>query len=299
LEFITVNCPKCGFEQEERLDCKKCGIVFSKYTALHFPDKLQNPEDIGHFQAKEIPEEDADYGLMELRQTLRDLSRRFSEIEFERAQRHQLRTEIKNLEQKFQEELASLASRMDAALKLWEERAALQEPKTWPKAEFDQLLLRVEALEGFPESCTRGLDALKAELAGLEANYSEDDPRTSDAIAAIDLKCQERLLPFSKLAQDVEQNDAQCKSLETDMRKMQQAVEAMPKQQIELKSELLELNEKIREMDLKLESISNAFNSRLKETEEDKKSAIEHNVQSILESLDNLRCSVASLTPRS
>jgi chromosome segregation ATPase len=298
LEFITVNCPKCGYEQEERLDCRKCGIVFSKYTALHHLDKLQNPEDVSHFQAREVPEEDSDFGLIELRQALREVNRRFSDIEFERAQRHQLRAEIKNLEQKFQEELVSLASRIDEADKLWNEREALQEQKTLPRAEFDQLLQRVEALEALPGIYAQGLDALKEELAQIKSGYSGDDPGTSDALAAMDLKCQERLLPFSGLAQDVSRTDTLCKSLETDMRKMQEVAEAIPGQQAELKSDLLELYEKLRQLDARLDSVLAEFNSHVGETEEDKKSAIEQNVQSILESLDHLRCSVASLAPK-
>jgi len=294
-----VNCPKCGYEQEERLDCKKCGIVFSKYTALHQPDKFQNPEDVSYFQAREQTEEDSDYGLAELRQTLRDLSQRFTEIEFERAQRHQLRAEIKNLEQELQKELAGLVARIDEAEKLWNEREARLAQETLPRDEFDQLLQRVNALETLPESCARDLDALKEDLAGLKASYSGEIPGTSDALAAMDLKCQERLLPFSQLAQDVARTDVLFKSLETDVRKMQEAAEATPRQQAELKSDLLELYEKVRRLELKLDSISCEFSSRLSETEEDKKSAIEQNVQSILESLDNLRCSVANLTPRS
>lgn len=293
-----MNCPKCGYEQEERLDCKKCGIVFSKYTALHYLDKPQNPEEASHFQARELPEGDADFGLMELRQALREVNRRFSEIEFERAQRHQLRAEIKNMEQKFQEELVSLASRFDEAEKLCSERETLQEQKTLPRTEFDQLLQRVEALEALPGIYTQGLDALKAELAETKSGCSGDDSRTSEAFAAMDLKCQERLLPFSKLAQDVSSTDTLCKSLETEVRKMQEVAEAIPGQQAELKSELLEMYEKVRQLDARLDSILSEFNGRLGETEEDKKSAIEQNVQSILESLDHLRCCVANLAPR-
>lgn len=293
-----MNCPKCGYEQEERLDCKKCGIVFSKYTALHHLDKPQNPEDISHSQAREAPEEDSDYGLMELRQALKELSRRFSEIEFERAQRHQLRTEIKNLEQQFHEELVSFASRIDEAEKLRHEREALQDLRTLPRAEFDQLLQRVEALEALPGICARDLDALKAELAALKAGHLGEDPGISDAIAAVDLKCRERILPLAQLTQDMIRVDILGKSLETDMRIMQEVAAAIPGQQAELKSDLLELFEKVRQLNTKLDSIVTEFKSHLGETEEDRRSAIGQNVQSILESLDHLRCSVAGLAPK-
>ena len=293
-----MNCPKCGYEQEERLDCKKCGIVFSKYTALHHLDKPQNPEDISHSQAREAPEEDSDYGLMELRQALRELSHRFSEMEFERAQRHQLRTEIRNLEQQFHEQLVNFASRIDEAEKLRNEREALQDRRILPSAEFDQLLQRVEALEALPENCARDLEELKTEVAELKAGPSGEDPGISDVIAAMDLKCQERLLPLAKLTQDMIRVDILGRSLEKDMRIMQEVAAAIPGQQAEMKSDLLELFERVRQLDTKLDSILIEFRSHLGETEEDRKSAIEQNVQSILESLDHLRCSVASLAPK-
>jgi chromosome segregation ATPase len=298
LERIAVNCPKCGFEQEERLDCKKCGIVFSKYTALHYAETTQNTEDTGQVPAREMPEGSSDYGLAELRKTLKDLDRCLSEIEFEKAQRQQLRAEMKNLEQKFREELAKLISRVDEAEKLRNERELLQEQKIWPEIKCDQLLQRVGALEVCSENWTRSLDALKEELAGLKARDAEGDREASDVLAAVDLKCQEMALPLAQLGQDVARTEILCRSLETDLRKIQEAAEAIRHQHAQLKLDHLELSAKIGNMELKLDSVCSEFGSRISERGEDQKIAIEQNVQFILESLDNLRCSVANLAPK-
>lgn len=294
-----MNCPKCGYEQEERLECLKCGIVFSKYTALYRPDRLQGPEEAGGIQARAVPDEESDFGLMELRQALRDVSRRFGEIEFERAQRHQLRAEIRNLEQKLQEELSGLAARFDDAEKRHNELKSEPEGDPRQKADFEQLRGRVEALEAMPETLTRGLDALKAELAELKSRQPAADAGTAGALTALDAKCLERTRPLAKLAEEVARTELLCRSLESDVRCLQAVAEALPRQQAELKSDQLELFEKARQLDLRFDAFLGEIDRRLSETETGQKAAIGQNVQSILETLDNLRCSVASLAPGS
>src|SRR5512137_1822659 len=87
MELTTLICPKCGYEQEERLDCLKCGIVFSKFHALHVADKVPQAE------IPEVPplppmlsEDPSSFDLAELRQQVRDLGRQFTAVEFERVE---------------------------------------------------------------------------------------------------------------------------------------------------------------------------------------------------------------------
>ncbi len=86
-------CPKCGKEQEERLDCKECGIVFSKYIAL-----FQSPESHGATDVEASTKGE----FQELQIKVRELSAKTIDIEFEKTERKKLRMDVKNLEEQIQ-----------------------------------------------------------------------------------------------------------------------------------------------------------------------------------------------------
>ncbi|NWG12020.1 MAG: hypothetical protein HXY20_00620 [Acidobacteria bacterium] len=115
MELVTLKCPKCGYLQEERPDCVRCGIVFSKYVALFAPDKTGNAaEQEAALASYPVPAEPHAAELSEIRQALRDAMRRLSDVEFERAERNVLRGEIKSLEQKCQGLFEQFRGRLQA-----------------------------------------------------------------------------------------------------------------------------------------------------------------------------------------
>lgn len=109
-------CPKCGYSQEERLDCKKCGVVFSKYYALH-PEAAQTSTQNDEAPAATAVAASNDLHpreIEEFREHLKDLNRVFNEFEFERAERNRIRGEIKVLDQKIQDLLKDFSERFEA-----------------------------------------------------------------------------------------------------------------------------------------------------------------------------------------
>ncbi len=102
-----MNCPKCGYEQEDRLDCRKCGIVFSKYFAMQAEATASASGTVPQVENGPSGE------ILELRQSMRDLSRRLLEVEFERVERGQIRNELKGLEKKNQTGLEQLTHRLE------------------------------------------------------------------------------------------------------------------------------------------------------------------------------------------
>ena len=106
-----MNCPKCGYEQEQRLDCRKCGIVFSKYLALQ-------SETASPGSPSTPPENGAPAEMLELRQSVRELTRKFNEVEFERVERGQIKGDLKLLDKKFQTSLDQLSFRLEELEKL-------------------------------------------------------------------------------------------------------------------------------------------------------------------------------------
>ncbi len=108
-----MNCPKCGFEQEERLDCRKCGVVFNKYLAMQAESSGPLPP-----QVPQAENGSSTIEILELRQSVRDLGRRFSEVEFERVERGQLRGEVKTLDKKYQASFDQFSRRLEDLEKL-------------------------------------------------------------------------------------------------------------------------------------------------------------------------------------
>jgi len=132
MEATKVNCPKCGFEQEERLDCRKCGVVFSKYLAMQA--EASGPPSGPVVQA----ENGTSVEILELRQSVRDLSRRFSEVEFERVERGQIRGELRVLDKKYQASFDQFSRRLEDMEKL------LSNPQAPPPAPDGERLAEVQ-----------------------------------------------------------------------------------------------------------------------------------------------------------
>jgi TolA-binding protein len=107
-----ISCPKCGFVQEEGLDCKKCGIVFSKYYSIYAETRSAEPVPATDFFVPEPQDHDLRTELAELQGKIRTMNSRFAEVEFEKAERNQLRTDQKNLERQIQETAALLGGRL-------------------------------------------------------------------------------------------------------------------------------------------------------------------------------------------
>jgi chromosome segregation ATPase len=178
-----VNCPKCGYSQEERSDCKRCGIVFAKYFAI--------------YKAADLPETHApvaaDNGaaeMAEMQRVLRDLAKRYGEIEFERAERQRLREDIREIEHRQREESVGLSARISEvekalnavldATRLVPEEVEQIKRSVWERLDpvlkkIDQIESRLDALAREPKNDPKLMDV----LGKLEQRVAD-----SEAIAA-------------------------------------------------------------------------------------------------------------------
>jgi chromosome segregation ATPase len=96
-------CPKCGFDQEERLDCKECGIVFSKYNALFTASESSG-----------TPEEEVSLKseIQDLQIQVRELSSRLIDVDFEKAERKKIRSDLTDLNKQMQQNQTEMETRL-------------------------------------------------------------------------------------------------------------------------------------------------------------------------------------------
>ena len=109
-----MSCPKCGFAQEKRLDCKKCGVVFTKYYALFPSSKTGDVSPVESVNIQELSGHDLRTLILELQSQVHELSGRCVQVEFEKAERNQLRQDLKSLEKQLAEKVERLENRIEA-----------------------------------------------------------------------------------------------------------------------------------------------------------------------------------------
>jgi chromosome segregation ATPase len=162
-------CPKCGLEQEERRDCRKCGIVFSKYFALFSSNQNAVPKGEVDLLAQEFPD---------LHQKLRELNARFVEIEFEKAERNRLRTDLRDLESRFQQN----QDKLEAMINQIESRlaSAPEAPGSNYDEQMRQILPKCEACENKTAKLVDSFSLTVNQLGDLWENTNRNSRQLSE-----------------------------------------------------------------------------------------------------------------------
>jgi DNA repair exonuclease SbcCD ATPase subunit len=171
-----VNCPKCGYAQEQRPDCKKCGIVFSKYYAFHAGGK-PTPEE-SELPPPHAAADIAPADLTDLKQAVRELSRRCSDVEFERAERQRLRDDMRQFSQNTRQEAAALSSRLSEL----EKQISAMASDSLPPEHDDLVGLERTLCEVHVDPLLKALESVEDRLDALSSETPRPDPRILDTL---------------------------------------------------------------------------------------------------------------------
>lgn len=250
-----MHCPKCGYEQEERLDCLKCGVVFSKYYALYSATKSTASAHVEDF----IPQESVDQGHMaavsDLRLQIKELSAKLNTVEFERAERNQIQASLKNLERQFHENLERAEIRMGQFEKTLEDYSKSQIQKDVFNAHASSVLSRLEQIDSRLENLPKDPG-------------SKIDPRILEILR----KFEQRLVEFeSKAAGTSEEKAENPKDITAEL---QDHMTVLREEVVEIKCELGLLQQRFDELYL---------------SAQEPKTLLEEDVHAIRENLDGIR----------
>jgi len=148
MQLVTMKCPKCGHSQEERLDCARCGIVFAKYYAM-YPQAADLPPENQEtpFSPYTVPADTLSTEVSELRQGVREIASRLTNVEFERAERNLLRGEIKSVEQTVSELAEDLRNRVSALEEYVSDPHQEQVSESSPGTTLEEMIERLGQVE--------------------------------------------------------------------------------------------------------------------------------------------------------
>ncbi len=293
-ESSRLICPKCGYEQEERLDCLKCGIVFSKFIAFHAPDKTSRADSAEINQAAPpLPEDTLAFDASEVRRQIRELSRRFNEVEFERVERSQLRSDLRALERKSLSELEQLNSRLEILERLANEPPAL--PPAPPIPDYAELIKDLKSTQ---------VDPLVQKLADLERRFEEiveaithqPDGQIVARLEGLDARVSvlETQLAGLRAGDDSRELTEATQELQLHVQALQSEVDiisAVSNQDAVLGNQVLELREQAGLLRERLQSIEDRLEhpSSVTHDTEQPGAALEEDVRYIRQTLDQIR----------
>jgi len=260
-----VNCPKCGFLQEERLDCKKCGVVFSKYFALHNQEQQLQSEsrEVSSQQPQFTSTEPYHPDLVEMRQSLKEIGRRLNETDFERAERVRMNGELRTLDQRIQ----ALQAHFESTVAGFEEKAAAMLSSALPSEE-DLRKFNIELIEAYLEPLLKRLDQIEQKAEKRQNGNSHEmqvDAHFQNVVQGLERRMAVLEKPEPKGAELVEQHSLS----KFDQEKIQKEFEEirLALQNATLKySEIGELKKNNLVLMSKLESVQQEVNSSKKDS---------------------------------